>query len=131
MYAELLSSLPLYFRQKRCTQVLMFVPYANSYGINLLCTGLHLLLGKFDLTYDSIEFMTEEKPTAQELMEFPLRCQVMVAQSHAGMWRRNGYSLLHQVTMTTINTRIIGQEIKIIKSVIFDYYHFNGKCMQK
>lgn len=32
-----------------------------------------------------------------EIIEPPLRVQVMVAQTQAGMWRRNGYSLLNQV----------------------------------
>lgn len=32
-----------------------------------------------------------------ELMEPALRVQVMVAQSHASMWRRNGFALLNQV----------------------------------
>jgi len=32
-----------------------------------------------------------------ELMELPLRTLVMIAQYHAGMWRRNGYSLVNQV----------------------------------
>jgi E3 ubiquitin-protein ligase UBR2 len=32
-----------------------------------------------------------------EIIEPPLRIQVMVAQTQAGMWRRNGYSLLNQV----------------------------------
>lgn len=30
-------------------------------------------------------------------MEFPLRTIVMIAQVRAGMWRRNGYSLLNQI----------------------------------
>ena len=32
-----------------------------------------------------------------ELTETPLRALVMIAQTQAGMWRRNGYSLLNQV----------------------------------
>ena len=33
-----------------------------------------------------------------ELMEQPLRVIVLTAQVQAGMWRRNGFSLLNQVT---------------------------------
>ena len=32
------------------------------------------------------------------------RALVMVAQSHAGMWRRNGYALLNQL----LGSRVIG-----------------------
>lgn len=38
------------------------------------------------------------------LMEPVLRTQVMIAQSQAGMWRRNGYSLLNQVWPTCSTT---------------------------
>lgn len=31
------------------------------------------------------------------LIELPLRCLVLCAQVHAGMWRRNGFSLINQV----------------------------------
>ncbi|XP_055331894.1 E3 ubiquitin-protein ligase UBR2-like isoform X2 [Paramacrobiotus metropolitanus] len=34
---------------------------------------------------------------ARELMEFPLRTLVLVAQASAGMWRRNGYALANQI----------------------------------
>ena len=30
-------------------------------------------------------------------MEYPLRTLAMVAQVHAGMWRRNGYAIMNQV----------------------------------
>ncbi|PIK60202.1 putative E3 ubiquitin-protein ligase UBR2-like [Apostichopus japonicus] len=32
-----------------------------------------------------------------EMIEEPLRAQVLVAELHAGLWRRNGYSLVNQV----------------------------------
>ena len=35
-------------------------------------------------------------------MEYPLRALVMVAQVQAGMWRRNGYSVINQVRTTRI-----------------------------
>jgi hypothetical protein len=31
-------------------------------------------------------------------MEYPLKVLVFAAQVKAGMWKRNGYSVLHQVT---------------------------------
>lgn len=41
--------------------------------------------------------MLEKKPTLLQLMEAPLRLQVLIAQVQAGMWRRNGYSLINQL----------------------------------
>ncbi|CAH1791627.1 unnamed protein product [Owenia fusiformis] len=35
--------------------------------------------------------------SAVELIEPVVRCAVMISQTHAGMWRRNGYSLLNQI----------------------------------
>lgn len=32
------------------------------------------------------------------VIEHPLRCLVLCAQVHAGMWRRNGFSLVNQVS---------------------------------
>ncbi|XP_053210830.1 E3 ubiquitin-protein ligase UBR2-like isoform X2 [Panonychus citri] len=37
------------------------------------------------------------RPSARVLMELPLRTLVLIAQFRAGMWRRNGYSLVNQV----------------------------------
>lgn len=34
-----------------------------------------------------------------DLIEPPLRTHVMIAQNYAGMWRRNGFSLLNQVSL--------------------------------
>lgn len=35
------------------------------------------------------------------MIEPPLRVQVLIAQSQAGLWRRNGYALLNQVQCTS------------------------------
>ncbi|XP_035225375.1 E3 ubiquitin-protein ligase UBR2-like [Stegodyphus dumicola] len=61
--------------------------------------GLFLHLEKFSLSYESPQFLIEgmERPSPEQLMELPLRTLVMLAQFRAGMWRRNGYSLLNQV----------------------------------
>lgn len=37
------------------------------------------------------------RPAARVLMELPLRTLVLIAQFRAGMWRRNGFSLVNQV----------------------------------
>ncbi|XP_044749932.1 E3 ubiquitin-protein ligase UBR2 [Coccinella septempunctata] len=59
--------------------------------------GLHLHLEKYDLAFDSSQFHGLNKPTPVELIEPVLRTQALVAQVHAGMWRRNGYGLLNQL----------------------------------
>lgn len=57
--------------------------------------GLYLHLGKYGLNFDNAT--TVRKRTPEEIIEPVLCTQTMVAQVHAGMWRRNGYSLLHQL----------------------------------
>lgn len=58
--------------------------------------GLYLHLEKFNLTFDTIS-TTMTKPTPEQIIEPVLCTLTMVAQVHAGLWRRNGYSLLNQL----------------------------------
>ena len=59
--------------------------------------GLSLHLGRLGLALDGPEFQIKERPSVAELIEPALRMTVLAAQVHAGMWRRNGYSLVDQV----------------------------------
>ncbi|XP_037303445.1 E3 ubiquitin-protein ligase UBR1 isoform X2 [Manduca sexta] len=61
--------------------------------------GLHLLLHRHGLSYHSREFDRQDKPkpTPEELIEPVLQTMAMIAQVHAGMWRRNGFALLNQL----------------------------------
>ena len=59
--------------------------------------GLFLHLEKFGLNYQSNEFVSQRRPSAVQIIEPVLRAQAMISQVHAGMWRRNGYSLLNQL----------------------------------
>lgn len=72
-------------------------PVSIHLPLSRLVAGLHLRLGTFDLSFDSSEFLIAEKPTPVFLIEMPLRTLVMIAQVNAGMWRRNGYSLVNQI----------------------------------
>lgn len=72
-------------------------PVSIHLPLSRFVAGLLLCLDRFSLGYDSHEFQFRGKPTPEQLMELPLRTQVMVAQFRAGMWRRNGYSLLNQI----------------------------------
>uniref|UniRef100_A0A8C0UYB7 E3 ubiquitin-protein ligase n=1 Tax=Cyanistes caeruleus TaxID=156563 RepID=A0A8C0UYB7_CYACU len=66
--------------------------------VSRLLAGLHVLLSKTEVS--------ELSPPM--LIEHPLRCLVLCAQVHAGMWRRNGFSLVNQI-----------------------YYYHNVKCRRE
>uniref|UniRef100_A0A452U648 E3 ubiquitin-protein ligase n=1 Tax=Ursus maritimus TaxID=29073 RepID=A0A452U648_URSMA len=66
--------------------------------VSRLLAGLHVLLSKSEVS--------ELSPPM--LIEHPLRCLVLCAQVHAGMWRRNGFSLVNQI-----------------------YYYHNVKCRRE
>ncbi|XP_022090743.1 E3 ubiquitin-protein ligase UBR2-like [Acanthaster planci] len=59
--------------------------------------GLQLGLSRYNLSYLSDGLLPPYPLSPLELMEEPLRTQVLMAQVYAAMWRRNGYSLLNQI----------------------------------
>lgn len=71
-------------------------PVSIHLPLSRFLAGLHLYLEKYGLHYDAPEFQLP-KPTPVQIIEPVLRTQVMIAQVHAGMWRRNGYALLNQL----------------------------------
>ncbi|CAL4120871.1 unnamed protein product [Meganyctiphanes norvegica] len=72
-------------------------PVSIHLPLSRLVAGLTLHLDKYGLNYNSPEFQVTGKPSPEELMEPVLRTQVMIAQVHAQMWRRNGFSLINQI----------------------------------
>ena len=60
-------------------------------------SALSLHIDKFELTFDSNELDIMERPTPIQMMEPSLRTTVFVAQIQAGLWRRNGHSLIDQI----------------------------------
>lgn len=75
-------------------------PVSIYLPLTRLLAGLHLALDKFGLNFYSPELQPanqKQKPTPHLLLEPALRLQVMIAQVWAGMWRRNGFSILTQV----------------------------------
>lgn len=80
--------------------VLMYDVSSKPVSIHLplsrFFAGLYLHLSKFDLTFDNIPSAVS-KPSPVQIIEPVLCTLTMVAQVHAGMWRRNGYSLLNQL----------------------------------
>lgn len=73
------------------------LPITVHLPLSRVIAGLLLHLTRYDVNYNSVEFLVRKKPSPVELLELPLRTLVMIAQFRAGMWRRNGYSLVNQV----------------------------------
>ncbi|XP_016970698.1 E3 ubiquitin-protein ligase UBR1 isoform X2 [Drosophila rhopaloa] len=75
-------------------------PVSIHLPLSRFYAGIYLHLGAHDMTYDSLQAETEAlsiKLTPREIIEPVLCTHAMIAQVAAGMWRRNGYSLLHQL----------------------------------
>uniref|UniRef100_A0A7N9AXM8 E3 ubiquitin-protein ligase n=1 Tax=Mastacembelus armatus TaxID=205130 RepID=A0A7N9AXM8_9TELE len=62
-----------------------------------LLAGLHVLLSRTEVASRSPEQLPLGELSPPLLIELPLRCLVLCAQVHAGMWRRNGFSLINQI----------------------------------
>lgn len=71
-------------------------PVSIHLPLSRFLAGLHLHLEKFGLNFNSHEFQST-RPNPEEIIEPVLRTQAMIAQVHAGMWRRNGYALINQL----------------------------------
>uniref|UniRef100_A0A4W3H8E2 E3 ubiquitin-protein ligase n=1 Tax=Callorhinchus milii TaxID=7868 RepID=A0A4W3H8E2_CALMI len=65
--------------------------------VSRLFAGLHVLLSKTEVAYKFPELLPLSELSPPMLIEHPLRCMVLCAQVHAGMWRRNGFSLVNQI----------------------------------
>lgn len=73
-------------------------PVSIHLPLSRFLAGLFLHLEKYNLHFQSSEFnQTNSKPTLEQIIEPVLTAQAMISQVHAGMWRRNGYSLLNQL----------------------------------
>ncbi|XP_054727034.1 E3 ubiquitin-protein ligase UBR1 [Anastrepha obliqua] len=70
-------------------------PVSIHLPLSRFFAGIYLHLGSFGLTFDNA--VVGHKRSPEEIIEPILCTQTMIAQVHAGMWRRNGYSLLHQL----------------------------------
>lgn len=72
-------------------------PVSIHLPLSRFLAGLFLYLEQYDLHFQSPEFAIPTKPTPEQIIEPVLRAQAMISQVHAGMWRRNGYSLINQL----------------------------------
>ncbi|CAG9802220.1 unnamed protein product [Chironomus riparius] len=71
-------------------------PVSIHLPLTRLLAGLYIHLQKFNLTFDNVS-TTNDKPTAAQIIEPVLCTRTMISEVYAGMWRRNGYSLLNQL----------------------------------
>ncbi|XP_061614243.1 E3 ubiquitin-protein ligase UBR2 isoform X2 [Phyllopteryx taeniolatus] len=62
-----------------------------------LLAGLHVLLSRTEVAARLPEQLPLGELSPPLLIELPLRCLVLCAQVLAGMWRRNGFSLINQI----------------------------------
>ncbi|XP_078462123.1 E3 ubiquitin-protein ligase UBR2 isoform X2 [Lampetra planeri] len=83
-------------------------PVSVHLPLSRLLAGLHVLLSRTEVAYTRPELLPLNELSPPALIEQPLRCLAMVAQVHAGMWRRNGFSLVNQI-----------------------YYYHNVKCRRE
>ncbi|XP_033001993.1 E3 ubiquitin-protein ligase UBR1 isoform X1 [Lacerta agilis] len=72
-------------------------PVSIHLPLSRMLAGLHIQLSKTNVISRLQEFITSEEFQVQMLVEYPLRCLVLVAQVAAEMWRRNGLSLISQM----------------------------------
>ncbi|XP_055625385.1 E3 ubiquitin-protein ligase UBR1 [Toxorhynchites rutilus septentrionalis] len=72
-------------------------PVSIHLPLTRFLAGLYVHFEKFDLTFDTVASSAADKPTPEEIIEPVLCTRTMISQVYAGMWRRNGYSLLNQL----------------------------------
>ncbi|KAF5287904.1 hypothetical protein FQA39_LY04078 [Lamprigera yunnana] len=92
-------------------------PVSIHLSLSRFLAGIHLYLENFGLNFDGAEFQTL-KPTPVQIIEPVLRTQVMIAQVHAGMWRRNGYALLNQLYFyhnVKCRTEMLDRDIQLLQ----------------
>ncbi|XP_069773436.1 E3 ubiquitin-protein ligase UBR1 isoform X2 [Narcine bancroftii] len=65
--------------------------------LSRLLAGLHVHLSRSGAINKLEEFVPSSDFHIEKLMDYPLRCLVLMSQVSADMWRRNGFSLVNQV----------------------------------
>ena len=77
-----------------------------DYDVSSLSVSIHLPLSRaiagllLELSKHNVDYASLDPPLSLiELMEMPLRTLVMISQFRASMWRRNGFSLVNQISV--------------------------------
>ncbi|XP_034933670.1 E3 ubiquitin-protein ligase UBR2 [Chelonus insularis] len=93
-------------------------PVSIHLPLSRFLAGLFLYLEKYNLNFESEEFVISDNLTLEQLIEPVLRAQAMISQVHAGMWRRNGYSLLNQLYFyhnVRCRTEMLDRDINLLQ----------------
>jgi E3 ubiquitin-protein ligase UBR2 len=93
-------------------------PVSMHLPLTRLLAALCLHLGKFELTLEASVFDIPERPLMVEQVEPVLRTTVLVSQVHAGMWRRNGYSMTDQARVyrdPRCRTQMLDQDVIMLQ----------------
>ncbi|XP_025104449.1 E3 ubiquitin-protein ligase UBR2-like [Pomacea canaliculata] len=111
-------------------------PVSVHLPVTRFFASLYMHLADFGLKFDSAVLMTRNRLEIMELLEPALRVQVLVAQAQAGMWRRNGFSLLNQIyfyTMYGAENRCTTKNIILmqISASLMDSDEFLISCLNK
>uniref|UniRef100_H2ZUK3 E3 ubiquitin-protein ligase n=1 Tax=Latimeria chalumnae TaxID=7897 RepID=H2ZUK3_LATCH len=72
-------------------------PVTVHLPLSRMLAGLHVQLSRTGAIARLHEYVPAEELQVEVLVEYPLRCLVLLAQVSAEMWRRNGLSLVSQV----------------------------------
>ncbi|XP_061661493.1 E3 ubiquitin-protein ligase UBR2 [Syngnathoides biaculeatus] len=84
-----------------CVETFRYQVSQDKVSIHLpvcrLLAGLHVLLSRTEVAARLPEQLPLGELSPPLLIELPLRCLVLCAQVLAGMWRRNGFSLINQI----------------------------------
>lgn len=108
----------------------------NSFHWSVICLSDHLFIflsACWKMRFNDWCVNAQGELSPPLLIELPLRCLVLCAQVHAGMWRRNGFSLINQVsdseTVKVFGFRSWAVCGSINGGVVFQiYYYHNVKC---
>ena len=82
-----------------------------------LLAGLYLHLEKYNKTLSDVRSASATL-TVEEMIEHVMRLQVLIAQVHAGMWRRNGYALVTQIGLyngSKCRTEMLDRDIVLLQ----------------
>ncbi|XP_053678473.1 E3 ubiquitin-protein ligase UBR1 [Anopheles nili] len=72
-------------------------PVSVHLPLTRFLAGLYTEIEKYGLAFDTIASSVVDRPTPEQIIEPVLCARTMMSQVHAGMWRRNGYTLVNQL----------------------------------
>ncbi|KFB52247.1 ubiquitin ligase E3 alpha [Anopheles sinensis] len=73
------------------------MPVSVHLPLTRFLAGLYTAFERHDLPFANETAKQADRPTPEQIIEPVLCTRAMISQVHAGLWRRNGYSLLNQL----------------------------------